>query len=240
MLKPQIFPDHEAASRYAADWIARLIREHPSLLLCVAAGTTPMRTYALLAEQGATEPELFARVRLLKLDEWGGLAMNDLATCEQHLRKALIDPLGLQNRFTGFRSHSCDAEAECKRIATWLENNGPIDLCVLGLGVNGHLGFNEPAADLQPHAHVAELSHESLSHPMLAGTPKQPSHGLTLGMADILQSRRIVLLVTGRLKRVALERLLTGRITTAFPASLLHLHPEVKLVCDSATLPQAE
>jgi len=193
-----------------------------------------MRTYALLAARGACEPELFSRVRVLKLDEWGGLTINDPATCEHSLRKVLIGPLKLADRYTGFHCEARDPASECERIAAWLKHNGPIDLCVLGLGLNGHVGFNEPAAALQPHAHVARLSDESLSHPTLGNAIRRPSYGLTLGMADILQSRRIVLLVTGRAKQAALKILLTGPITTTFPASLLHLHPAVKLVCDSA------
>lgn len=239
MLKPRVFPDDEAASRYAADWLMARIRRQPSTLLCLAAGSTPMRTYALLAEQGAIQPQLFARVRLLKLDEWGGLAMNDPATCEQHLRAALVDPLRLADRYAAFESQPQEPVAECARIATWLDENGPIDTCVLGLGVNGHLGFNEPAKYLQPHAHVAVLSTESLAHGSLEGAKKRPAFGLTLGMADILQSRHILLLVTGPEKRAPLERLLSGRITTDFPASLLQLHGDVTLLCDSKAHPAA-
>ncbi len=109
---------------------------------------------------------------------------------------------------------------------------GPIDLCVLGLGVNGHLALNEPAASLLPTAHVARLSQASLRHPMLANSPKLPAYGLTLGMADILVSRDILLLVSGVNKREPLKRLLRREITTEFPASFLWLHPNWTLLCD--------
>lgn len=239
MLMPHVYPDHEAVSRHAAHWLMERVRRAPSALLCLASGSTPTRTYQLVAERGATSPELFDRVRLLKLDEWGGLAINDPATCERHLRDALIEPLGLADKYVGFESQPRNAEAECARIARWLADNGPIDTCVLGLGTNGHLGFNEPGNSLQAHAHVARLSEVSLTHSMLSGSSSRPTYGLTLGMADILQSRCVLLLVTGATKREPLKRLLSGRVTTEFPASFLQLHPEVHLVCDAAACPES-
>lgn len=237
MLTPRILNDHEAVSRFAADWLARQLRVAPRSLLCLATGATPMRTYALLAEQASADPTLTSQCRVIKLDEWGGLPMTDPATCEQHLRSALIAPLGLLYRYIAFDSQPVDADNECARIADWLRENGPIDMCVLGLGVNGHLGFNEPADFLQPHAHVARLSAASLGHAMVHNCGTQPVCGLTLGMADILQSRQILLLVTGAAKRGPLRRLLEGRITTHFPATLLQMHPAVQVVCDEASCP---
>jgi galactosamine-6-phosphate isomerase len=237
MIEPRILSDHEALSRQAAAWLADQLRERPTALVCLAAGSTPGRTYELLAERGAAEPGLVARCRWLKLDEWGGLAMDDPATCEHQLRSTLVAPLGAANRYTAFESRPEDPAAECARVADWLHENGPIDLCVLGLGVNGHLGFNEPADFLVPHAHVAQLSASSLTHAMLQCSRGRPTFGLTLGMADLLQSRGVLLLVSGPTKRGPLKRLLSGRITTDFPASLLHLHPRVTLLVDSESFP---
>jgi galactosamine-6-phosphate isomerase len=234
MMQQQILSDHEAMSLVAANWLIERLHAAPDALFCLATGATPMRAYSLLAERHAVEPQLFERMRALKLDEWGGLAMTDPASCEQYLRRALIGPLRLENRYTAFDSQPENADAECARIARWLEENGPIDTCVLGLGVNGHLGFNEPAAYLQPHAHVARLSAASLGHAMLASAHHRPTYGLTLGMADLLQARHILLLVSGASKAEPLRRLLSGRIATDFPASLLWLHPNVGLACDAA------
>ncbi len=237
MLKPRVFPDHESASRFATDWLAEQLRSKPSSLLCLATGHTPMRTYQLLAECGKTEPELFDRVRLLNLDEWSGLDMDDPATCGRHLRDVLVTPLKLIDRYVAFESRPADAPAECARVAAWLKKNGPIDACLLGLGLNGHLGFNEPAESLQPHSHVARLSNASLSHTMIGNSATRPTDGLTLGMAELMHSRRVLLLATGESKREPLRRLLSGEITTAFPASLLQLHPDSTIACDAAASP---
>ena len=100
--------------------------------------------------------------------------------------------------------------------------------------MNGHLAFNEPASFLQPHAHVATLSRASLRHAMLNETNGRPKFGLTLGIADLLQARRVLLVVSGASKREPLKKLLRGEITTRFPGSFLQLHPDVTLLCDEA------
>src|SRR5947209_18871974 len=99
MIQVQVFRDHEAMSQAAAERLAGELRDRPGALLCLATGATPTRAYELLAGRGVAEPELFARARVLKLDEWGGLGPDDPASCEQYLRHALIDVLGLGGRF---------------------------------------------------------------------------------------------------------------------------------------------
>lgn len=236
MLEPQVFSDHEAVSQFAADWLIERLQKKPDALLCLAAGSTPMRTYELIAQEGAKDPTLFKHCRLIKLDEWGGLPPGNPATCDVQLRTTLVSPLNLAERYVAFESDPPDPDAECARVADWLDQNGPVDISVLGLGINGHLGFTEPAEYLQPFAHVAQLSQASLAHAMLAQSNIRPTYGLTLGMADLIQSRQILLLVTGPTKRDPLERLLTGRITTDFPATMLQLHNDVELLCDAVAI----
>jgi galactosamine-6-phosphate isomerase len=233
MIEPRIFADYESLSQHAAAWLAERCADRPSALLCLAAGSTPSRTYQLFAERARSSAA--NQLRFIKLDEWGGLPMSSSATCEQQLRRELIEPLGADPRYIAFASSPPDPAAECARIADWLAANGPIDAAILGLGLNGHLGFNEPAAALAPHAHVAELSGASLGHVMIQGSADQPRYGLTLGMADLLQAREVLLLVSGAAKRAPLARLLGGGISTDFPTSLLHLHPRVTLLCDTAS-----
>lgn len=232
MLQPKRLADNEAVSQYAAACLVALLREQPDALLCLATGRTPMRTYEILAQRGAADPALFARARVLNLDEWGGLPPGDPGSCDRQLRSALVEPLGLGSRYASFASQPDDPQAEAARIASWLREQGPIDASLLGLGLNGHVGFNEPAEFLQPHAHVATLSEASLGHAMIRSGGAKPRYGLTLGMVDLLQSRTILLLVTGESKRAALARLLTGDVSAAFPASLLHTHDQAWLLYD--------
>jgi len=236
---PKVFPDHEAMSQAAARCLQQELRERPSSLLCLATGGTPGRAYDVLREQARANLSLFRRARLLKLDDWGGLEMDDPGSSEYYLQQHLVRPLRLQRRYTAFLSNPTNPQKECARIRAWLQRHGPIDVCVLGLGLNGHLAFNEPAPFLQPHAHVARLSAASLRHSMVALSRTKPRYGLTLGMADLLQARHVLLLVSGKAKRSPLTRLLQGegQITPRFPATFLWLHPNVTLLCDRAARP---
>ncbi len=229
--------DHESLSRLAADRILTAVAVKPDLLFCAAGGSTPLRTYDLLAEHCVRKPDACRGLRLIKLDEWGGLAMSDPGTCENQMQTHLVRPLGLSgDRYFGFISDASDPSGECNRISQRLALEGPIDLCVLGLGTNGHVAMNEPAQVLQPLAHVAQLADASLHHSMLAGARVRPTHGLTLGMGEILAAHEILLLVSGASKRGALARLRERALSTEFPASLLWLHSNWTVFCDREAL----
>jgi galactosamine-6-phosphate isomerase len=232
-MKVKVWGDHEAMSRAAAGCIAREFGRDPRLLICLATGATPVRTYEWLGFRARASPGLFAHLRVLKLDEWAGLPMSDPGSSEAYLQSRVVRPWGIRPRhFIGFVSAPKRGRLECQRMQNWIARNGPIDLCVLGVGRNGHLGFNEPGRALCPLAHRARLSAQTRLHPMLSHRTVKPDYGFTLGMAEILQARRILLLVSGEDKRKPLQRLLRGEISTQFPASLLCLHPQTTVFCD--------
>jgi len=232
-LRIQVFANYDAMSRRAADLVCGELKQRPNLLLCVSAGGTPTRAYELLAARCVSEPGLFRQLRVLQIDEWGGLRPGDPATCEADLRTKVVQPLGIgRNRYKGFRTAATAPAAECARVARWLAANGPIDVCILGLGSNGHVAMNEPAEALVPHAHVAALAESSRNHAMLEHLAKKPRYGFTLGMADILCSRKILLLVNGKRKRPALRLLMHPRVTSRFPASFVWLHRDATVLCD--------
>jgi len=217
----------------AAHLIADEVRRDRRLVIGAATGSTPTRAYELLAEMAAGDSSVFADLRLLKVDEWGGLPLDDPATCEVYLQHKLVRPLSIsRERYLGWDSQPRDPDAECRRVERWLCEHGPIGVCVLGLGANGHLAFNEPADVLHPGPHAARLSRESLRHPMLGLSRATPAYGLTIGMADILRSRQILLLVSGAHKSTQLARLREPIVSTHFPASFLWLHPDVTILCD--------
>jgi galactosamine-6-phosphate isomerase len=215
------------------------LEEKPDLTLCLATGNSPTRAYELFTASVEKRALGVGQLRFLKLDEWGGLASDDPATCEVYLQRYLVAPLGLRReQLVGFQSDAENLDGECLRIERHLLDADQIDVCVLGLGVNGHIGFNEPAAELSSRAHIATLSDASLGHSMLRETSVQTSVGLTLGMADILASREILLLVFGTEKAKQLKTLLEGGVTTQFPASFLQLHSRITCLCDRAAASQ--
>lgn len=229
--------DYDDLTARATGLVVSQIERRRDLLLCPASGASPAGLYADLAARAQADPAPFAGVRIVKLDEWAGVPATHPGSCEHYLRHRLLDPLGVtQDRCLGFDPAAADPAAECERVRHELERRGPIDLCVLGLGVNGHVGFNEPAPSLIPHCHVATLSETSRRHAMAKSLDPAPRFGLTLGMREILASRKIVLLVTGEGKRDAATRLLAGDVSTTLPASLLWLHPDVECLLDRRVL----
>jgi len=196
---------------------------------CLATGHSPLGLYRKLATAGPAFPDL----HILKLDEWLGLPMDHPASCETYLRQEVLAPLGIPDaRYTAFHSDPAEPGAECRRVQGEMARLGKIDVCVLGLGKNGHLAMNEPAETLQPHCHKALLAEGTRQHGMLTRSGAQVTEGLTVGMADILGARLILLLVSGPGKQQAFQRMLQPEITPRLPASFLWLHPNVEVLAE--------
>ena len=222
----------EAAARVVAAATAK-----SDLLLCAPAGGSPAGLYQELIREADREPELFRDLRVVKLDEWLGVPASDAATCEHFLRSRLLGPLAITaERCLSFDPETADPIQECARMRAELERQGPIDLCILGLGKNGHVGLNEPGPSLQPRCHVAKLSEATRRHAMFHSSQARPEFGLTLGIGDILNARKILLLVTGAGKERAIAGFLEGIVTTELPATFLWLHPDLEVFLDDSSV----
>lgn len=236
-MKVHYCSDYVEMSRSGSNSIVSDLREKPGQLICAATGNSPTGVYQNLAASCFDEKEVFRNLRIIKLDEWGGIPSTDPNSCETFVQEKILQPLHIsRDRYIAFKSDPVSPRKECERIQRKIRDNGPIDVCILGLGTNGHLGFNEPAAALEPNCHVADLSHQSLQHAMANTMKIKPVYGLTIGMGDILQSKKIILLLTGSNKQSMISELLLKRITTQLPASFLWLHPNVECYIDSTAL----
>jgi len=241
-MRVRIFDTHSEMSAAAGAFIFRAISEDDRILIAAATGETPLESYAQVARlRGETRSDL-SRVRVIKLDEWIGVGPDEPGSCERYLHDHVIRPWGITSaNYMGFRSFDADAMDECRRVREWLHREGPIGLSVLGLGVNGHIGFNEPSGALTLGVHIAELSAASQDHVMMTDHGLRAKNGITLGIGDIMASRRILLVVTGRRKSEPLARVFSGEITTSVPATVLRLHPDAHCYCDrgaAAMLPE--
>ncbi len=234
-LKIHLVRDYEGMSRRAAAHVMAALRRRPDMLLGAVTGDSPRETYRRLARTRARAPRHFARLRVLAMDEWMGLARGHAATCEAFVRQEIVGPLRVARpRWQSWRSDARDPVREARRVSRWLEREGPLDLCLLGLGRNGHLLMNEPGPSFEPSPHASRLLPSTRRHSMVRSLRPRPRFGFSLGLRDILRSREIVLLVSGRHKRAPLKRMLAGRVTTVCPASFLWLHPRVTVYCDRA------
>jgi galactosamine-6-phosphate isomerase len=225
-MRIQTFNNTAEMADFSSNIIVNEINLNPAMLLCTATGGSPSETYTQLVNK---KDQFNAKyLRIIKLDEWGGVPMDNEQTCEQYLQKHLVQPLQIDvNRYFAFNSNPFVPEEEVARMQGVISKQGPVDVCVLGLGMNGHIAFNEPASFLNPHCHIAELSVTSMQHPMAEEMDIKPWYGLTLGMADILQSKKIILLINGTHKKKIASDLMSGKITSSLPASFLWLHPDV-------------
>jgi galactosamine-6-phosphate isomerase len=167
--------------------------------------------------------------------------MNNPATCEVYLQKHLLSPLNVDpSRIISFNSDPKDPEKEIERISKVFAEAGDIDLCILGMGLNGHLGFNEPDDRLIAGVHIAKLADTSKRHAMVKRVNHEVDQGFTLGMNDIMRSKKIVLMVNGSHKEEAFRRFLSAEISTHFPATMLWMHRDLTVICDKEALPDAD
>ncbi len=235
---PYMLKSHDDASLYSAKLIIDAISKKNDLVLCVATGNTPTIMYSLLKDYSLQHPRFFSKVKIVKLDEWYGLPMDHPATCEHYIQNNILIPLDISSdNYLSFKSDCIDPILECKRIENELLKWNGIDFCILGLGVNGHLGFNEPHVDsLSMNAHLAVLTNTSQQHSMLKETNAVCTHGLTLGMDNLLSARESLLLVTGENKKDALWNAINSSSSSRYPASVLlrQSKGKVHLIYDQA------
>ena len=237
-----IAADYEGMSREAAALIDAAVRTAPALVLALPTGETPIGTYrALVALHRETGTD-WSRVTTFNLDEYCDTGPDDPQSYAAYMGQHLFGGVNLRPARTHLPDGTArDAAAEAARYEQAIDAAGGLDLAVLGVGVNGHIGFNEPAAALTAESHVAALADETWrrNFPGLAGDAVAAASGryrraFTMGIGTILRARRIVLLGAGGSKREVLERAFRGPVTTQVPASLLRLHGDVTLVLDEA------
>jgi len=221
--------NYQELSELASAHIVELVKQKPDLLFCAATGGSPTGMYAEMTKSKAH----FSQMRVIKMDEWGIIPSSHPDSCESYLEKHLLGPLAIPTeRYVSFDPNVADVNLEINRIETYLQANSPMDICILGLGKNGHIAFNEPADYLQPGFHKAILAESTIQHDPALSQGAEPAFGLCVGMQGILQSKKIIFLVTGKGKEAALEKILSKQITTDCPASFLWLHPNVELITD--------
>jgi len=236
-LKLVVCDTYEEMSHYCSNLILEDILKKPNLLFCTATGSTPTLTYQNLAKEYQETPKSFEQIRIIKLDEWGGVPMNDPATCESYLQEYIIQPLRVpKERYLSLQSDAKNPEAEVKRVATELQKTGRIDLCTLGIGTNGHIAFNEADNFLENRIHVAQLAKSTTQNNMATKSKHKMSYGLTLGLGEIMNAKHILLMVNGQHKAEIFAKFLSKKITTQCPASMLWMHPNITVVCDKAAL----
>lgn len=241
-MKCQTFPSEIELARSLARTLADTIVREPGVVLGLPTGRTPIAFYQELVRLSQEERIDWSWVRTFNLDEFVGLGPGDPGSYRQFMDERLFRHVSIAPEHIGFldgRAH--DLEAECTRYDAAIAAVGGLDVVVLGIGANGHIGFNEPADELSAATHRVTLDEPSRAANTLwfdGDLSRVPREALTMGMATILRARAIVLIATGEAKSDAVRATLHGGITTRVPASFLQLHPQVRVLLDDSLADQ--
>jgi len=233
-VRAHVFPDYEAMSAAAADVVAQRLGEDPSSVFMLPTGITPLGMYRRLVEMHRSEGLSFADATFFNLDEYLGLAPDHSASYHVYMKEhfyRLID--ADPARVFVPDGAAPDPEAECERYEAAISEAGGIDVCVLGIGRNGHIGFNEPGAPFDSRTRIVELS-ESTRNVNAADfeADRAPERAITVGMATIFESRGVLLLASGTNKAGAVAAAVEGDTSESVPASMLKTHPNAGLFLD--------
>jgi glucosamine-6-phosphate isomerase len=222
-MKVSIYPDYNTMSAAAADLIAEAIRRKPSAMVCLPSGESPTGIFRILVRYASEGKVNFSDVRFVGLDEWVGMDGRQEGSCRHYMDEHLFRPLAIkpgQIRF--FDALSPDLDEECKKMDDHISRQGPIDIMMVGLGMNGHIGLNEPGADPGSYSHHTPL--DPLTVQVAQKYFQQETRlqrGITLGLRHFREAATPILIAAGNKKAAIVALALEGEITKQVPASII-------------------
>ena len=222
------------AAHLAAWIIARLVRRKPQAVLGLATGTTPLATYAELVRMQQRGEVDLRRIVTFNLDEFVGLDENHRCSFHRYMKTHLFDPIGLPRRQIHIPpALASDVPAACHAYEMSIAAAGGIDLQLLGIGRDGHIGFNEPTSSLASRTRIKTLAASTvLAQQASFGDDPVPRHVITMGIGTIRDARHCVLVATGTHKADAVARTVEGPVSAMVPASALQHHPQTTIIVD--------
>ncbi len=221
-------------SQQAAEDVVQLTATKEAPVVCTASGDTPAGLYKAFFNKVKNKEAAIADWYFLSLDEWVGMNGDDQGSCRFHLNNQLLNPLKVANdKIIFFDGRANDLQQECERIENFIRKNGPIDVSILGLGMNGHIGMNEPGTSVNTRTHVSDLDPVTKKvGQKYFRTAQELTAGITLGLANLLESKYIFLLISGAHKAEIVKQVLEGEISEKVPGSLLRNHPGLRVYLD--------
>lgn len=228
--------DYEEMSRRAAEIVAEQIKKRPDGLISFPGGDTPLgmvHVFADMVNEGKVD---ISRTHYVSLDEWVGLSNEDEGSCGLFNQQNLLSRL--QHPFAGthiINGAAEDIESERVALNDYISQYEPLDVSVLGIGMNGHLGFNENGVDFDLDAHIIPLSETTLKvMTKYFGEKFHPTHGISQGIRQIMAAKTVILIANGAHKAEILKKAVHGPVTNEVPASVLQNHPNCYVVADEA------
>lgn len=236
MYSLQIYKNYNELSAAAAQEMIAVIKPPKPVLICLATGDTPKLAYKLLCEKIIQENISLAHCTFIGLDEWIGIAPENKGSCHYFLHQHIFSPLNIPaSKIHLFNAFADDLEKECRAMDKLIGLHGGIDLIVAGVGMNGHIGFNEPGTSAEAKSHVVQLSDITTSVGQKYFEKKESLRlGITIGLAQVLFAKTILLMANGVHKATIMKEVLDGEISEKVPASLVRRADNAILFLDEA------
>ncbi|MBC7745216.1 MAG: glucosamine-6-phosphate deaminase [Flavobacterium sp.] len=233
-MKIKVHPDYNEMSRSAANFIADFVKNKPDALLCFPSGDTPTGILNCLIEDVRSGKLDFKDCLFAGLDEWVGQDGSDEGSCRHYMDEHFFLPLKIRpEQISFFNGKAVDLKRECRRMDEFISSKGQVDLLMVGLGLNGHVGLNEPGVDFNLYSHISDL------HQMTKDSAKKYfnqevllTQGITLGPKHILESKVAVLIASGSKKAEILVKALEEEVSRDVPACVLQMHPDSYVFTD--------
>jgi glucosamine-6-phosphate isomerase len=226
--------DYNALSQEASDMIIAQVKEKPNAVLCLAAGDTPKLTYAEVVKKAAAQQIDFSQVIFIGLDEWVGVPPENEGSCHYFLYHNLFNPLKIAApQIHVFDALSTDLSAACKKMDKVIAEKGSIDLMLAGVGMNGHIGFNEPGVNFNLYSHVIDLDEntQSVGQKYFSQKISLPQ-GITLGLKHFMEAKKAIVIANGEKKAPIIKKVIEGSVTNDVPASIVQRHPNGFVIID--------
>ena len=233
MIYLHVYPSYNEMSKAAAELVSDRIRARPDSVLGLPTGDSPLGMYKQLVDRFKRGTVSFSQVTTFNLDEYIGVSDDSFLSFKRYMHEHFISSVDLPSGSAHIpASRAFDERQECERYERLIENAGGLDLTILGIGINGHIGFNEPGTPWESFTHAVELDQSTLDRlgPHIATPPRR---AITMGIRTIMLSEQLVLMAAGNSKCHILEKALLGQIGPSVPASVLQLHPSVSVLVDS-------
>ena len=236
-MKVYIGKNYDEMSRIAANVLSAQVTMKPDCVLGLATGSTPIGTYKVLIERCAAGDLDFSQVKSINLDEYVGLSGEHDQSYRYFMNNNLFNHINIDKANTNVPNGLAeDVDAECERYNNVINTLGPIDIQVLGMGHNGHIGFNEPDDHFPLETHKVDLAQSTIdaNARFFASADEVPRQALTMGIKTIMQAKKVLVVVSGKDKAEIVKKAFTGPVTPQVPASILQMHSDVILVADEA------
>ena len=229
--------NYEEMSLRSAELMAGVIKANPACVLGLATGSTPIGLYQNLIRMNKAGEISFKDVTTVNLDEYYPISPENDQSYRYFMNENLFDHVNIDKTRTFVPDgQAADPDAACEAYEEIVAKVGPAAVQVLGLGQNGHIGFNEPDTALEVRTHVTGLTESTIkaNARFFASEADVPTKALTMGIGTILNAKKIIILANGAAKHEAIAKMLAGKLDTSCPASMLNLHADVTVICDEA------